>query len=68
MTSPGVIPVDLHIAKMVMRRGKDGVYHITGKCEIIGLVLFYYNLFNDYKIESICFKLMERRTIEVIER
>ena len=31
MTSPGVIPVDLCIAEMVMRRTQDGIYHITGK-------------------------------------
>ena len=31
MTSPGVIPVDLSIAEMVMRRTQDGIYHIRGK-------------------------------------
>ena len=31
MTSPGVVPVELRIVEMLMRRTQDGIYHITGK-------------------------------------
>ena len=34
VTSPGKVPIDLHISKLVIRRTEDGIFNIMGRFHI----------------------------------